>query len=82
MVENQVLVHTGDPLDPNCAAADARGNLYNIALFNEVVAAVQNPAGDAPQKNVLLQLTSRRSGGDVTYWVRGLRRRREGRRRA
>ena len=43
-----------------------RRNLYNIALFNEVMAAVQNPAGDAPQKNVVLQLTEAKRW-NVTY---------------
>ncbi len=65
VVENQVLVHPGDPLDQT-ALLQTQRNLYNIALFNEVVAAVQNPAGDAPQKNVLLQLTEAKRW-NVTY---------------
>jgi outer membrane protein insertion porin family len=56
VVDQQILVHPGDPLDQT-ALLQTQRNLYNIALFNEVVAAVQNPAGDAPQKNVVLQLT-------------------------
>jgi outer membrane protein insertion porin family len=64
-VESQVLVHAGDPLDQT-ALLQTQRNLYNIALFNEVVAAVQNPAGDAPQKNVLLQLTEAKRW-NVTY---------------
>jgi outer membrane protein assembly factor BamA len=56
VVQQQILVHAGDPLDQT-ALLQTQRNLYNIALFNEVVAAVQNPDGDAPQKNVLLQLT-------------------------
>ena len=65
VVENQVLVHAGDPLDQS-ALLETQRNLYNLALFNEVVAAVQNPAGDAPRKNVLLQLTEAKRW-DVTY---------------
>ena len=64
-VESQILVHEGDPLDQT-ALLQTQRNLYNVALFNEVVAAVQNPAGDAPQKNVLLQLTEAKRW-DVTY---------------
>ena len=60
-----MMVHPGDPLDQT-ALLQTQRNLYNIALFNEVVAAVQNPAGDAPRKNVLLQLTEAKRW-DVTY---------------
>jgi outer membrane protein insertion porin family len=65
IVQSQVLVHAGDPLDQT-ALLQTQRNLYNIALFNEVVAAVQNPEGDAPQKNVLLQLTEAKRW-NVTY---------------
>ena len=65
VVEQQVRVHAGDPLDQS-ALLETQRNLYNLALFNEVVAAVQNPAGDAEQKNVLLQITEAKRW-DVTY---------------
>jgi len=65
VVQSQILVHPGDPLDQT-ALLQTQRNLYNIALFNEVIAAVQNPAGDAPQKNVLLQLTEAKRW-NVTY---------------
>jgi outer membrane protein insertion porin family len=65
VVESQVLVHAGDPLDQT-ALLQTQRNLYNIALFNEVIAAVQNPQGDAPEKNVLLQLTEAKRW-NVTY---------------
>jgi outer membrane protein insertion porin family len=65
VVQSQILVHAGDPLDQT-ALLQTQRNLYNIALFNEVVAAVQNPAGDAPQKNVLLQVTEAKRW-NVTY---------------
>ncbi len=64
-VASQILVHQDDPLDQT-ALLQTQRNLYNIALFNEVVAAVQNPEGDAPQKNVLLQLTEAKRW-NVTY---------------
>ncbi len=44
VVQSQILVHAGDPLDQT-ALLQTQRNLYNIALFNEVVAAVQNPQG-------------------------------------
>ena len=61
----QVKVHAGDPLDQS-ALLDTQRRLYGLALFNEVNTAVQNPDGDDPLKNVLLQLTEARRW-DVTY---------------
>ena len=66
-VQDQIKVQAGDPLDQS-ALLETQRNLYNIALFNEVNAAVQNPAGDAREKNVLLQITEARRW-DVTYGV-------------
>jgi outer membrane protein assembly complex protein YaeT len=65
VVQSQIRVHAGDPLDQS-ALLETQRNLYNLALFNEVNAAVQNPNGDAPSKNVLIQLTEARRW-DVTY---------------
>jgi outer membrane protein insertion porin family len=65
VVTRQILVHPGDPLDQT-ALLETQRNLYNIALFNEVVTAVQNPTGDAPQKNVLVQVTEAKRW-NVTY---------------
>ncbi|ADW69668.1 surface antigen (D15) [Granulicella tundricola MP5ACTX9] len=67
LVDQQTKVHAGDPLDQS-ALLETQRNLYNLALFNEVVAAVQNPDGDAEQKNVLLQITEAKRW-DVTYGV-------------
>jgi len=65
VVNEQILVHPEDPLNQT-ALLETQRNLYNIALFNEVVATVQNPAGDAPEKNVLIQLTEAKRW-NVTY---------------
>jgi len=65
IVENQVLVHAGDPLDQS-ALLQTQRNLYNLALFAEVNAAVQDPMGNAPEKNVLVQVTEAKRW-DVTY---------------
>jgi outer membrane protein assembly factor BamA len=65
VVESKILVHPGDPLDQSALLETQRG-LYNMALFSEVVAAAQNPAGDAPRKNVLVQVTEAKRWS-VTY---------------
>jgi len=65
VVEHQILVHAGDPLN-QAALLQTQRNLYNLALFNEVNTAVQNPTGNAPSKNVLVQLTEAKRW-DVTY---------------
>ncbi len=65
MVESQLLVHAGDPLD-QAALLQTQRNLYNLALFNEVNAAVQNPNGDALEKNVLVQIQEAKRW-DETY---------------
>lgn len=65
VVQQQLLVHAEDPLD-QAALLQTQRNLYNLALFNEVNTAVQNPTGNAPSKNVLVQLTEAKRW-DVTY---------------
>ncbi len=45
---------------------DAAEPVRRLALFNEVVTAVQNPTGDAPRKNVLVQVTEAKRW-NVTY---------------
>ncbi len=58
-VARAITIHPGDPLNQT-AIADTQRNLYAFALFNEVNAAVENPAGDAPGKTVLLQAAEAR----------------------
>jgi len=65
VVKDQIKVSPGDPLDQS-ALLQTQRNLYNLALFNEVITAPQNPAGDAPTKNVLVQVTEAKRW-DVTY---------------
>lgn len=67
VVQNRILVHPGDPLDQS-ALLDTQRNLYNLALFNEVITAVQNPTGNAPLKNTLIQVTEAKRW-NVTYGV-------------
>ena len=65
VIDNSLQLHAGDPLDQS-ALLDTQRKLYNLALFNEVNAAVQNPDGDAARKNVLIQLREAKRW-DVTY---------------
>jgi outer membrane protein insertion porin family len=65
VIEKQVKVKAGDPLNQS-ALLETQRNLYNLSLFNEVEAAIQNPDGETPSKNVLLQLTEAKRW-DVTY---------------
>jgi outer membrane protein insertion porin family len=55
-VDKLLTIHPGDPLN-QAAMLETQRKLYNLALFNEVNTAVQNPTGEEPRKNVLLQLT-------------------------
>ncbi len=64
-VEPEILVKAGQPLD-RTALRNTERNLYNLTLFNEVHTAVENPNGDEPEKNVLLQFTEAKRW-NVTY---------------
>ena len=58
-IAKAITLHPGDPLS-QAAIEDTQRNLYEYALFNEVNAAVENPAGDESSKTVLLQATEAR----------------------
>lgn len=61
----RILVHPGEPLDQT-ALRNTQRELYNLTLFNEVNTAVENPTGQEPDKNVLIQLTEARRW-NITY---------------
>jgi outer membrane protein assembly factor BamA len=65
VVAQETMFHAGGPLDES-ALLETQRRLYGLALFNEVTTAVQNPDGDVPIKNVLLQLSEARRW-NVTY---------------
>jgi outer membrane protein insertion porin family len=65
VVAPRVTIRPEQPLDQS-ALLDSQRKLYNLALFNEVDTAVQNPAADQPHKNVLL-LTTEAKRWDITY---------------
>lgn len=58
-VSRAITLHPGDPLNQT-ALMDTQRNLYELALFNEVDTAVENPNGGETQKTVLLQLSEAR----------------------
>ncbi len=64
-VERQVTIRPDLPLDESALLTTQR-KLYNLALFNQVGTAIQNPAGEEIKKNVLLQLREAKRW-DVTY---------------
>lgn len=53
-VERAITLHSGDALNQT-ALMDTQRNLYDLSLFNEVDAAIENPAGENTRKTVLLQ---------------------------
>lgn len=65
IVENRITIRPGEPIDQS-GLLDTQRRLYNLALFNEVNAAIQNPNGDQLHKNVLVQLTEAKRW-DITY---------------
>jgi outer membrane protein insertion porin family len=58
-VGRAITLHPGDPLNQT-ALFDTQRNLYELALFNEVGAAVENPNGAATRKTIQLQLAEAR----------------------
>jgi outer membrane protein insertion porin family len=65
LVQQRVQLHPGDPLNQTALLLTQR-RLYDLALFNQVNAAIQNPAGEQTYKNVLLNLTEAKRW-DITY---------------
>lgn len=56
IVQRQVQIHDGDPLN-QLAMLETQRRLYDLGIFNQVDMAVQNPEGRAARKNVLFQLS-------------------------
>ncbi len=64
-VEQQVTIRPNLPLDQSALLSTQR-KLYNLALFNQVNTAIENPAGGEIKKNVLLQMKEAKRW-DITY---------------
>lgn len=58
-VDRAITIHDGDPLNQT-AIEDTQRNLYQLALFNEVNTAVEDPDGAEPYKTVMLQAVEAR----------------------
>ncbi len=58
-VTKAIALHPGDPLN-QAALTETQRNLYDLSLFNQVDAAVENPTGAETQKTVLLHLVEAR----------------------
>jgi outer membrane protein insertion porin family len=65
LVDQRILLHPGDPLNQTALLLMQR-KLYDLALFNEVDTAIQNPTGSESYKNVLLNLTEAKRW-DISY---------------
>ena len=65
LVDQRILLHPGDPLNQT-AMLQMQRKLYDLALFNEVDTAIQNPNGAETYKNVLLNLTEAKRW-DISY---------------
>jgi outer membrane protein assembly factor BamA len=65
VVQERVTLHPGDPVNQT-ALLQMQRRLYDLALFNEVNTAIQNPNGDESYKNVLLNLTEAKRW-DISY---------------
>jgi outer membrane protein insertion porin family len=64
-VKHQILVVPGQPLD-QAKLLESQRRLYGLTLFNQVNTAVENPDGNEPRKNVLVQFDEARRW-DVVY---------------
>jgi outer membrane protein insertion porin family len=65
VVQQRVTLRPGDPLNQT-ALLQMQRKLYDLALFNEVNTAIQNPSGDETYKNILLNLTEAKRW-DISY---------------
>ena len=59
LVEQQILLRSGEPLSQG-AMFDTQRRLYDLGVFSRVDVALQNPQGEEPAKNVLLQVEEAR----------------------
>ncbi|MGB8535285.1 MAG: POTRA domain-containing protein [Acidobacteriaceae bacterium] len=65
IVQQRIALHPDDPLNQT-ALLQTQRRLYDLALFNEVNTAIQNPNGDESYKNILLNLTEAKRW-DLSY---------------
>ncbi|HWF09792.1 MAG TPA: POTRA domain-containing protein [Bryobacteraceae bacterium] len=59
LVEQQMELHTNDPLSPG-AMADTQKKLYDLGIFSQVNMAIQNPSGAEDRKYVVYDIDEAR----------------------
>ena len=59
LVQEQLRIVPGEPLSSN-AMFETQRRLYDLGIFSKVDVTLQNPDGDEPSKNVLVQVTEGR----------------------
>ncbi len=59
IVQHQLQVHSGDPIS-QLDMLDTQRRLYDLGIFNQVDTAIQNPDGQEPDKNVLVNVREAR----------------------
>jgi outer membrane protein insertion porin family len=59
IVNRDIRLKSGDPLSQS-EMLESQRNLYDLGIFNEVQMAVQNPEGNATEKNVIYQFSEAR----------------------
>jgi outer membrane protein insertion porin family len=55
VVQREMQIHAGQPLSQK-GILDTQTRLYDLGIFSQVDTAVQNPEGDDPLKNILVQV--------------------------
>jgi outer membrane protein assembly complex protein YaeT len=55
IVQHEIQIHPGDPVS-QIAMLETQRRLYDLGIFNQVDAAIQNPDGKEPDKNILLDV--------------------------
>jgi len=71
IVDRQMRIYSGNPLS-QARMINSQRRLYNLGIFTQVNAAVQNPDGEEPEKNVLFDLAEAkrwtfRYGGGIEF---------------
>ena len=59
LVDSQIRIAPGEPLSQS-RMLETQRRLYDLGIFSKVAVDLQNPEGDEPSKNVLLQLQEAR----------------------
>ena len=72
LVDSQIRIAPGEPLSQS-RMLETQRRLYDLGIFSKVAVDLQNPEGDEPSKNVLLQLQEARRWNGRRGRRRGVR---------